>query len=70
MNTQKFLMSGIAGGIVSFFAGWLFYGILLADFFAKNAGSATGVMRGDADMVEAPQLHAATSTGKLTELAM
>ena len=38
MNTQKFLVSGIVGGIVSFFAGYLIYGLLLADFFAKNGG--------------------------------
>lgn len=51
MNTQKFLVSGIVGGIVSFFGGYLIYGLLLADFFAKNAGSATGVMRPQAEMV-------------------
>lgn len=49
MNTQKFLVSGIIGGIVSFFAGYLIYGVLLMDFFAKNAGSATGVMKTPAD---------------------
>ena len=51
MNTQKFLVSGIVGGIVSFFAGYLIYGLLLMDFFAKNAGSATGVNKTMADMV-------------------
>lgn len=38
MNTQKFLISGVVGGVVSFFAGYLIYGLLLADFFAKNGG--------------------------------
>lgn len=51
MNTQKFIFSGIAGGIAAFFAGYLIYGLLLMDFFQKNTGSATGVMRSDADMV-------------------
>jgi hypothetical protein len=51
MNTQKFLVSGIVGGIVAFLLGWLLYGMLLMDFFAKNAGSATGVMRADTEMV-------------------
>jgi hypothetical protein len=51
MNTQKFLVSGIVGGVVAFFAGWLIYGVLLMDFFTKNAGSATGVPRAAADMV-------------------
>lgn len=51
MNTQKFLVSGIVGGIVAFFLGWLIYGILLMDFFAKNTGSATGVSRATTDFV-------------------
>ena len=51
MNTQKFLVSGIVGGIVSFFAGYLIYGLALTDFFAKNAGTATGVMRPMTDMI-------------------
>jgi uncharacterized membrane protein len=45
MNTKKFLIGGLVGGIVYFFLGYLFYGNLFADFFAKNAGSATGVAR-------------------------
>ena len=51
MNTQKFLVSGIVGGIVSFFAGYLVYGLLLMDFFAQNAGTATGAMRPMNDMI-------------------
>lgn len=51
MNTQKFLVSGIVGGLVSFFAGYLIYGLLLMDFFAKNVGTATNVMRAPADMI-------------------
>ncbi len=43
MNTKKFLIGGIVGGISYFLLGYLFYGSLFADFFAKNAGSATGV---------------------------
>lgn len=45
MNTKKFLIGGISGGIVYFLLGYLFYGNLLSDFFMKNAGSATGVGR-------------------------
>lgn len=51
MNTQKFLVSGIVGGIVSFFGGYLIYGLLLADFFSKNAGTATNVMRLPEEMI-------------------
>ena len=51
MNTQKFLVSGIVGGIVSFFAGYLIYGLLLMDFFTKNVGTAKDVMRTPGEMV-------------------
>ena len=52
MNTQKFLVSGIVGGIVSFFAGYLIYGLLLADFFAKNGGPASAAaMKPMSDMI-------------------
>ena len=45
MNTKKFLIGGLVGGIVYFFLGYLFYGKLLSDFFQKNAGTASGVDR-------------------------
>jgi hypothetical protein len=45
MNTKKFLLGGIAGGVAFFLLGYLFYGTLFSDFFAKNAGSATGVAK-------------------------
>ncbi|MDB5209219.1 MAG: hypothetical protein JWQ30_46 [Sediminibacterium sp.] len=37
MNTSKFLVSGIVGGIVSCLGGYLLYGMLLKDFFAAHA---------------------------------
>lgn len=49
MNT-KVLLAALAGGVASFLLGWLFYGILLAGFFANNAGTATGVMRDETSM--------------------
>ncbi|GGD85614.1 hypothetical protein [Planktosalinus lacus] len=36
MKTNNFLASGFAGGIVYFLLGWLFYGILLIDFFPSQ----------------------------------
>ena len=33
---NKTLIGGIVGGIVYFFLGWLFYGMLLADFTTSN----------------------------------
>lgn len=43
---DKRLITGtIAGGITLFVLGYLIYGLALADFFASNGGSATGVAR-------------------------
>jgi hypothetical protein len=49
MNSQKFIVGGIVGGIVNFILGWLVYGMLLKDFMASNASS--GIMRADSDMI-------------------
>ena len=51
MNTTKVLLATLAGGVVNFLLGGLIYGKLLTGFFASNAGSATGAMRGDSDMI-------------------
>lgn len=51
MNPNKFLIGGIAGGIAYFLLGWLVYGILLMDFMTNNAGTATGVMKAQNEMV-------------------
>lgn len=51
MQTSKFVVSGLVGGVVSFFAGYLIYGLALMNFFTANHGTATGVMRADTDMV-------------------
>ena len=51
MNTNKFLVGGIIGGIGYFLLGWLVWGMLLKDFMANNVGSATGVMRADDQVV-------------------
>ncbi len=45
MNTNKFILAGIAGGVVIFFLGYLFYGLLLMDFFTTHAGPAKDVGR-------------------------
>jgi len=45
MKTSKLLWAALAGGVVYFLLGWLVYGMLLMDFFEKNSGGATGVMR-------------------------
>jgi len=48
--TKKLLLSALAGGIAYFLLGWLFYGMLFADFFANNAGTASGVYKSDEEM--------------------
>jgi hypothetical protein len=40
MNSQKFLLGGIAGGVVYFLLGYVFYGLLLKNFFADNGMTA------------------------------
>ena len=45
MTTQRIALGTIVGGLVLFFLGYLVYGIIFADFFAANAGSASGVTR-------------------------
>ena len=39
MNTKTFLIAGLVGGIVDWLVGWLFYGILLVDFFPQPQDS-------------------------------
>ncbi|MBK8489521.1 MAG: hypothetical protein IPL49_01130 [Saprospirales bacterium] len=45
MKTSKLLMAGVAGGVTYFILGFLLYGLLLMDFFTKNATN--DVSRGD-----------------------
>lgn len=47
MNSQKFIVGGIVGGIVYLLLGWVIYGMLLKDFMATNGAS----MKPNAEMV-------------------
>lgn len=51
MNTKNFLIGGIVGGVAYFLLGYLFYGVLLTDFFREHPGTATNVERGMDQMV-------------------
>ncbi len=51
MNTQKFIVSGIVGGIVSFFGGYLIYGKLMMGYFNDHPGTVANVMRSDSELV-------------------
>lgn len=44
MNTKTFI-SGLAGGIVFFLAGYLVYGVLLMDYFTSNMTSYPGLLK-------------------------
>jgi len=35
MKTKNFLISGVVGGLVNFFLGWIFYAMLFKDFFPQ-----------------------------------
>jgi len=47
MNSQKFLLGGVVGGVLYFLLGWVIYGMLMKDFFATNGAT----MKADADLV-------------------
>lgn len=50
MNTSKFVIGGLIGGILFFFLGWLIYGMLLMDFMSQHmSAAAAGVMRPEAE---------------------
>jgi hypothetical protein len=51
MDAKKRILATLAGFVVFFLLGWVFYGMLLMDFFMSNSGSATNVMRADSEMV-------------------
>ena len=51
MTTKNRLLATLVGFVVFFLLGWLVYGMLLMDFYANNAGSATGVMRAEDEMI-------------------
>ncbi len=50
MDTKRLMIGTLVGGITMYLVGYLIWDLALADFFAANAGSATGVDR-DAQLV-------------------
>lgn len=47
MDAKRFLTGTIVGGIVLFATGYVIFTVAFAAFYAANAGTATGVDRGD-----------------------
>ena len=45
MSNKQYTTATLAGGIAMFATGYLLYELALADFFASNTGTATGVMK-------------------------
>ena len=45
MVTKQFTMATLAGGVAAMIVGYVFYGMLLMNFYATNTGSATGVYK-------------------------
>jgi len=45
VNTKQLTVGIVVGTIVSMIVGYIIWDVLVADFFASNMGSATGVMR-------------------------
>lgn len=45
MNTKRLAIGTLVGGITLYVVGYLIFGVLFSEFFAANAGSATGVSR-------------------------
>ncbi len=50
MDMKRFVGAALVGGLVMWGVGYVIWGMLFADFFAANAGSATGVGR-EADIL-------------------
>ncbi len=51
MNTKKFLIGTLVGGITIFLLGYLFYGQLLANFFAQHSHAPAGAERAMTELV-------------------
>ncbi len=45
MDTKRFLVGTLVGGITMYIMGYLIFTLAFADFYAANTGSATGVIR-------------------------
>ena len=43
MNTKKFFIGTLAGGIVFFFVGYLIYGLALSGFYHPSLDSRSGI---------------------------
>ena len=54
MDTKKFVLGTLAGGVAYFFLGFLIYAILMEDFF--TAHTVTGIMKSETEMKYYPMV--------------
>jgi uncharacterized membrane protein YagU involved in acid resistance len=65
MKTDKIVIAAVLGAAAAFLMGFLTHGMLLTDFFEANQGTATGVMRGDTEMLWGPMIIGHLAWGML-----
>ena len=63
MDIKRLVIGTVAGGIALFILGYVIWNMLFTDFFAANAGSATGVAKD-------PQVMWAIAVGTLSYAAL
>ena len=51
MTVKSRILATLVGFVVLFLLGWLFYGLLLMDFYESNSGSVENAMRAEEDIV-------------------
>jgi len=60
---NKILTAGLVGGLVAFILGFLVWGLALSSFMESNIGSASGVMKDEADFLWIPMILGHISWG-------
>ena len=65
MDTKRILIGTLAGGVTMYVLGYLMFELMFAEFYAANAGSATGVSR-DPNLEWAVALGSLSLAGLLT----
>ena len=51
MNSQKFVIGTLAGGITYFFLGYLVYGMALSSFYSQHTNAPAGAMKAMSEIV-------------------
>lgn len=57
MDPRRFALAAVAGMVTIATVGGLLYGVVLADYFAANQGSASGVMKSPPDLLWVALAH-------------